>query len=79
VSPGVSLYVIPSVSRVKVIEQGACLIGLEAHYYPYPPISKLVSKPGFGLRQLFHHLREYSPVQFRDVCLSNFETLQMLA
>jgi hypothetical protein len=65
-------------------------IGIEAYHYLYPLVTMEVTrrvsvniderkKPGFGRAGVFHHLRSYPSVEFREVVRPNFDTLYSLA
>lgn len=65
-------------------------IGIEAYHYLYPlvtmELTRRVSvnqdpakKAGFGPAGVFHHLRSYPSVEFREVVRPNFDTLYSLA
>lgn len=69
-----------------VSEKEAYAIGLEAYHYFYPLITMDVTrrvttnhapgaKPGMGPMNMFHHLRAFPDVEFREVVRPNFDTL----
>ncbi|CAM2162515.1 DUF1254 domain-containing protein [Paraburkholderia sacchari] len=65
-------------------------IGIEAYTYLYPLVTMEVTrriavnsdearKPGLGRAGMFHHLRSYPSVDFREVVRPNFDTLYSVA
>lgn len=77
-------------SAVRITEQEAYEIGVEAYIYLYPLISMDVTrrvtsnyppgkKEGMGPMNAFQHFRSYPPADFREVVRPNFDTLYLIA
>jgi len=75
-----------ALSASGITENEAYEIGIEAYQYFYPLITMDVTrrvtinlppgvKPGMGPMNMFHHLREFPPADFREVVRPNFDTL----
>lgn len=86
------MQVLPALAeqRVKITEQEAYEIGIEAYHYLYPLISMEVTrrvmtnvpagvKEGFGPMNAFHHMRAFPKAEFREVVRPNFDTLYSTA
>lgn len=74
----------------NIAAQDVYEIGIEAYQYLYPLITmdvtrRLVTnvpaglKPGFGPMGMFHHMRTFPSVEFREVVRPNFDTLYSAA
>jgi hypothetical protein len=88
---GIGLHPSASAQQADAIDaQTAHEIGIEAYHYLYPLVTMEVTrrvstsmeagkKPGFGPAGMFHHLRAYPSVEFREVVRPNFDTLYSVA
>jgi hypothetical protein len=77
-------------TQISITEAEANEIAVEGYVYFYPLISLDVTrrvttnvppgvKPGLGPAGMFHHMRTYPDVNFREVVRPNFDTLYSLA
>jgi len=84
------LLTAPGLRAADLTPEQAKAIAVEAYVYTYPLVTMDVTrrvmsnvpagvKAGIGPMGMFHHVRTYPPVEFRDVVRPNFDTLYSVA